>query len=161
MKKTQLELTQIYAQFLNDGINLVVDLMSPIWNNHTNIYSLSVDGAVILEIIKMWTNEYICGKRENKFFEYFEQNIDALRKDTRYLNNDKIQKYCSEYYDIINSQYLGNSLNSNIGDTITEIAGNPCIGRTEYKVIFISSIGNFYGKEIFCNVRDLEINDVI
>ena len=88
----------LYAQFLNEGIQIAISIMSPIWNGSQNsAYSLAVDGAGILERIDMWSNEYISGSKEADFDTYFLQNILELRKDKRYLYNAKVQAFCSDY----------------------------------------------------------------
>ncbi len=51
-------------------------------------------------------------------------------------------------------------INISVGEVYTEYAGNPCIGRTEYKITKITSDGDVYAEEIFCNVRDLKEYDV-
>lgn len=88
----------LYAQFLNDGIAIAIGIMTPIWNGSSNsTYSLAVDGAGLLERIKMWSNEYISGSKEAEFDTYFKQNIEALRTDRRYVNNKAVQEFCDKY----------------------------------------------------------------
>ena len=94
---------KLYAQFLNEGIGIAVNLMSPIWNGSQNqAYSLAVDGVGILERIDMWSNDYISGHREKDFNTYFAQNIQDLRNDKRYLNNKNVQEFCNKYETLLN-----------------------------------------------------------
>ena len=100
MTTIQADFRILFAQFLNDGARLAVDIMSPVWNNSHNLaYSLCCDGAGILERITMWSNDYIQGnvEKEAKFVEYFTEQITALRNDKRYTTNKKVQDYCNEY----------------------------------------------------------------
>jgi hypothetical protein len=94
---------KLYAQFLNEGISIALSIMSPIWNSSQNqAYSLSVDGAGILERIDMWSNDYISGDREKDFNKYFAQNIQDLRKDSRYTNKTNVQEFCNKYETLLN-----------------------------------------------------------
>jgi len=94
--------TEIWACFLNDAMSLVVDIMSPIWNgNSSSAYSLSVDGAGILEICKIWSNDYITGAKNYTNNDFCEK-INRLKNDSRYVNNLKVQRFCDEYMYLIN-----------------------------------------------------------
>ncbi len=104
---------KLYAQFLNEGISIAVNLMSPIWNGSPNqAYSLAIDGAGILERIDMWSNDYISGDREKDFNTYFADNIRDLRKDKRYTNNKNVQDFCNKYETLLNDILTEKSLHN-------------------------------------------------
>lgn len=100
---------QLYAQFLNEGISIALSIMSPIWNGSQNkAYSLAVEAAGVLERIDMWSNDYISGnaEKEEKFLEYFTDNIRDLRNDNRYSNNTNIQEFCNKYELLIKEKFV-------------------------------------------------------
>jgi len=113
---TNLLARELYAKFLNEGISIAISIMSPIWNGSNNqAYSLAVDGAGVLERIDMWSNDYISGdaEKEDKFLEYFAQNIRDLRNDRRYTNNKNVQAFCDKYETLIKESFVSNHLKFN------------------------------------------------
>ena len=93
----------LLACFFNDCMNVAVEIMSPIWNNNPNqAYSLAVDGAGVLERAKLWTNDYITGKKEYTDKDFIEK-IMSLKTDRRYVNNKQVQKLCDEYLTVLNT----------------------------------------------------------
>lgn len=107
---TNLLARELYAKFLNEGISIAISIMSP-----NQAYSLAVDGAGVLERIDMWSNDYISGdaEKEDKFLEYFAQNIRDLRNDRRYTNNKNVQAFCDKYETLIKESFVSNHLKFN------------------------------------------------